>query len=107
MTFPASARCKRGTDETTCISASQGGLAARTHGQLGNSQNGVSEPAGDLRTRGDGNSQGIQLLSHGKGYRAVNDTIEPAATPMPNLEDKALMFAGATAWCCKATGRCP
>ena len=32
-------------------------------------------------------------------YRAVNDTIEPAAMPMPNLEDKASLFAGATAWC--------
>ena len=32
-------------------------------------------------------------------YRAVNDTIEPAAVPMPNLEDKASLFAGATAWC--------
>ena len=31
-------------------------------------------------------------------YRAVNDTIEPAAMPMPNLEDKAFLFAGATAW---------
>ena len=32
-------------------------------------------------------------------YRAVNDTIAPAAMPMPNLEDKASLFAGATAWC--------
>ena len=32
-------------------------------------------------------------------YRAVNDTIAPAAMPMPNLEDKAFLFAGATAWC--------
>ena len=32
-------------------------------------------------------------------YRAVNETIEPAAMPMPNLEDKASLFAGATAWC--------
>ena len=32
-------------------------------------------------------------------YRAVNDTIVPAAMPMPNLEDKASLFAGATAWC--------
>ena len=32
-------------------------------------------------------------------YQAVNDTIEPAAIPMPNLEDKASLFAGATAWC--------
>ena len=31
-------------------------------------------------------------------YRAANDTIEPAAIPMPNLEDKASLFAGATAW---------
>ena len=31
-------------------------------------------------------------------YRAVNDTIEPAAMPMPNLVDKASLFAGATAW---------
>ena len=32
-------------------------------------------------------------------YRAAHDTIEPAAIPMPNLEDKASLFAGATAWC--------
>ena len=32
-------------------------------------------------------------------YRAVNDTIEPAAMPMPNLEDKPSLFAGTTAWC--------
>ena len=31
--------------------------------------------------------------------RAVNETIESAAMPMPNLEDKASLFAGATAWC--------
>ena len=61
----ASARCKGGASEAVCIPASQGGLAARTHGQLRNSRNGVSEPAGDLRKRGDGNSQGIQLLRHG------------------------------------------
>ena len=30
--------------------------------------------------------------------RAVNDTIEPVSMPMPNLEDKASLFAGATAW---------
>ena len=33
------------------------------------------------------------------GYRAVNDTTEPAAMPMSNLEDKASLLAGATAWC--------
>ena len=32
-------------------------------------------------------------------YRAVNDTIEPASIPMSILEDKASLFAGATAWC--------
>ena len=32
-------------------------------------------------------------------YRAVNDSIEPAVMPMPNLEDKTSLFAGATAWC--------
>ena len=32
-------------------------------------------------------------------YQAVNDTIEPAAMPLPNLEDKASLFADATAWC--------
>ena len=32
-------------------------------------------------------------------YRAVQDTIEPGATPVLNLEDKASLFAGATAWC--------
>ena len=32
-------------------------------------------------------------------YRVVKDTIEPVAMPMPNLEDKASLFAGATAWC--------
>ena len=32
-------------------------------------------------------------------YRAVIDTIEPAAMPIPHLEDKACLFAGATAWC--------
>ena len=32
-------------------------------------------------------------------YRAVNDTIEPAAMPMPNLEYKASLFVGTTAWC--------
>ena len=32
-------------------------------------------------------------------YRAVNDTIEPAAMPMPDLDDKASRFAGATARC--------
>ena len=32
-------------------------------------------------------------------YRAVNDTIEPAAMSMPNLEDEASLFAVATAWC--------
>ena len=32
-------------------------------------------------------------------YRAVNDKIEPAAMPITNLEDKASLFAGATAWC--------
>ena len=31
--------------------------------------------------------------------RAVNDTIGPAAMLMLNLEDKACLFAGATAWC--------
>ena len=31
-------------------------------------------------------------------YRAVNDKIEPAAMPITNLEDKASLFAGATAW---------
>ena len=30
-------------------------------------------------------------------YRAVNDTIEPAAMPMPDLEDNASLFSGATA----------
>ena len=45
------------------------------------------------------------------GYRAVNDTVEPATMPMPNLEDKASLFAGATAWCTLdmlqgSTGRC-
>ena len=30
-------------------------------------------------------------------YRAVQDTIEPGATPVLNLEDKASLFAGATA----------
>ena len=30
--------------------------------------------------------------------RAVNDTIEPAGMPKPNLENKASLFAGATAW---------
>ena len=44
-------------------------------------------------------------------YRFVNDTIELAAMPMPNLEDKASLFAlarphGARWICCKATGRC-
>ena len=29
-------------------------------------------------------------------YLTVNDTIEPAAMPMPSLEDKASLFAGAT-----------
>ena len=32
-------------------------------------------------------------------YRAVQDTIEPGATPVLNLEDKASLFAGTTAWC--------
>ena len=32
-------------------------------------------------------------------YRAFNDTIEPAAMPMPIQEDEASLFAGATAWC--------
>ena len=32
-------------------------------------------------------------------YWTVNDTIEPAAMPMPNLEEKSSLFAGATAWC--------
>ena len=32
-------------------------------------------------------------------YPAINDAIEPAAMPMPNLEDKASLFAGVTAWC--------
>ena len=32
-------------------------------------------------------------------HRIVNDTIEPAAMPMPNLEDKASLFTGANAWC--------
>ena len=31
-------------------------------------------------------------------YRVVNDTIESAATPKLNLEDKAFIFAGSTAW---------
>ena len=43
-------------------------------------------------------------------YRAVNDTIEPAAMPTLNLEDKASIFADATTRCTvdmlKATGRC-
>ena len=30
--------------------------------------------------------------------RAVNDTIEPTPTPMPNIENKAFLFTGATAW---------
>ena len=30
-------------------------------------------------------------------YRAVNDTIEQSAMPIPNLEDKASLFAGTTA----------
>ena len=29
----------------------------------------------------------------------MNDTIEPASMPMPNLEVKASLFASATAWC--------
>ena len=32
-------------------------------------------------------------------YRAVNDTIEPAAMSMPNLEVNAPLSAGATAYC--------
>ena len=32
-------------------------------------------------------------------YRAVNDTIEPAAMLMPDLEDEVSMFAGPPAWC--------
>ena len=32
-------------------------------------------------------------------YRYVNDMIEPAAMPMPNLEDVWSLFAGATPWC--------
>ena len=30
-------------------------------------------------------------------YRTVNDTIEPAAMPSPNLEGRASLFPGATA----------
>ena len=32
-------------------------------------------------------------------YRPAIDTIEPADTPMPSLEDKAPPFVGATTWC--------
>ena len=32
-------------------------------------------------------------------YRAVNDTIEPAAMPMPGLEDEPSLSASATVWC--------
>ena len=32
-------------------------------------------------------------------YRAVNDTIEPAAMLMPDLEGEVSMFAGPPAWC--------
>ena len=32
-------------------------------------------------------------------YRAVNDTIEPAAMTTPNLKDTPFIFAGETAWC--------
>ena len=32
-------------------------------------------------------------------YRVVNGTIEPADMPTPNREDKASLFAHATAWC--------
>ena len=35
----ASARCKGRADEVTCFSACQGGYAATTHGQRGNSRN--------------------------------------------------------------------
>ena len=32
-------------------------------------------------------------------YRAVKDTIKWVVAPMPRLEEKASLFAGATAWC--------
>ena len=40
-------------------------------------------------------SNSCRMITDG---RAVSDTIEPVAMPMPNLEDIASLFAGATAW---------
>ena len=43
--------------------------------------------------------KGSNSYSKVRDYRGVNDMIEPASMPMPNLEDKASLFAGADAWC--------
>ena len=78
---------------------SHSGLAARTHGQGGNSRNGVSEPQATYASVAIAIPKGSNAYRMVTDYRAVNDTIEQAAMPTPILEDKASLFAGATAWC--------
>ena len=56
-------------------------------------------PTCDLHKRGDSIPEGSNSYRMVMDYRAINDTIERAAIPMPHLEDKASLFTGATAWC--------
>ena len=95
----ASVRCKSRAGEAVGFTTSKGGMAAQIHGQLGNRRNGPPEHAGDVRRRDDGDSQGSNSYRMVTDYRAVNDTIEPAAMLMPDLEDEVSMFAGPPAWC--------
>ena len=44
-------------------------------------------------------AQGFNSHSMVTDCPGVNDTIEPAAMPIPNLEETAFLFAVATAWC--------
>ena len=95
----ASARSKGDAGEATCFPTSKGGLAARRHGQLGNSRTVFRNPQAIDGGVAMETLDGSNLYRMVTGYRAVDDTIGPAAMPMPNLEDKACLFAGATARC--------
>ena len=81
---------KGGTGEAACIPASQGGLAAPTHG---------SDPHAIYASVAMAIPNGSNSCGMVTDYRAVNDTIEPAAMSMPNLEVNAPLSAGATAYC--------
>ena len=95
----ASARCKGRADEVTCFSACQGGYAATTHGQRGNSRNCSRNPQAMYGSVTKAIPKGSTPYRMVTDYRAVNYKIEPTAMRISNLEEKASLFADATVRC--------